>query len=141
MVLQRSIHSAARRRQSCNAAAMVLQCSIHGAIRRRRKLQSSIHGARPELQSSLDGASVLRWSSAGVARTLRRSHWSSIGAAMEFAGGSLLCWTFVGSQWSSSEAINAALELPAGLQWRCVEAVALTPAYCHPTTPNILSDD
>ncbi|KAM3350171.1 hypothetical protein ACQJBY_022764 [Aegilops geniculata] len=57
---------------------------------------------------------------------------------MEFAGASLLHWSFIGLQWSSPEAISAELELPAGLQWRGVEAVALAAACCNPTPPSTL---
>ena len=56
MVLQRSIYSVTRRRQSCNSTAMVLQCSIHGAARRRR----SFNAASMALGRSYNRASTER---------------------------------------------------------------------------------
>ena len=110
--------------ESFKAASMVLGWRCSRASTERR---CSV-GARPELQRSF----------IGVIGALSGLQWSSAGVAMEFAGGSLLCWSSVGLQWSSPEAVSAALELSAGLQWRCVEALALAPAYCHPTTPSML---
>ena len=84
MVLHRIIHGAARRRQSCNASAMVLQHSIHGAARRRR----SFNAASMVLGRSCNRASIEHRCCVGArselqATKLRRNRWSFIGAAME----------------------------------------------------------
>ena len=113
MVLHRIIHGAARRRQSCNAAAMVLQRSIHGAARRRR----SFNAASMVLGRSCNRASIEQWSSperhccAGASSGCNGAHRRPL----------VLSWSF-----------------PLGLQWRCVEAVTLAAACCNPTLPSIL---
>ncbi|XP_037435984.1 uncharacterized protein LOC119303009 isoform X2 [Triticum dicoccoides] len=114
MVLQRSSHGVARRRRSFNAASMVLGRSYNRASTKRR----CCVGARSELQQSF----------AGAVGALLGVQWSSAGVAIEFAGASLLRWSFVRLQWSSPEAVGAEFELPAGLQCHCVEAVALAAA-------------